>query len=108
MKTSARCIGTALGSIAIATSLVLGLVACSAAKEESPKDGVQEEDAAQVVPAPTTVAGRYEADSNAMLPLFDYALVGVHEVNGRQGVAASEGAFYVSGSTTPRLWQLSS
>ncbi|MBQ9006624.1 MAG: hypothetical protein IJ092_09665 [Atopobiaceae bacterium] len=61
---------------------------------------MQEEDDAQVVPAPTTVAGRYEADSNAMLPLFDYALVGVHEVNGRQGVAASEGAFYVSGSTT--------
>ncbi|MBO7700103.1 MAG: PQQ-like beta-propeller repeat protein, partial [Eubacteriaceae bacterium] len=35
-----------------------------------------------------------------MLPNYTYALTGVHEVDGRQGIAWYEGMYYVSGSTT--------
>lgn len=54
----------------------------------------------QIFPIPVNVYGRYEEDGSQMLPRFSYTLTGVHEVDGRQGIAWYDGMYYVSGSTT--------
>lgn len=53
-----------------------------------------------VYPLPVNVTGRYEEDEEHMLPNYTYALTGVHEVDGRQGIAWYDSMYYVSGSTT--------
>ena len=50
--------------------------------------------------APVTQEGRYEMNGNLLLPGFTYEPDSSHEVDGRQGIAWSEDAYYVSGSTT--------
>lgn len=52
------------------------------------------------VPAPVTQLGRIEDTAEEMLPAHAYELAGIHEVDGRQGIAAENGNYYVSGSTT--------
>lgn len=49
-------------------------------------------------PAPVTVTGRPEESVSG--PEYAYDLSGVHEVDGRQGVAWEDSYFYISGSTT--------
>ena len=49
-------------------------------------------------PAPVTVTGRPEETVSG--PGYAYGLSGVHEVDGRQGVAWEDGICYISGSTT--------
>ena len=49
-------------------------------------------------PAPVTVPGRAEAEDTGAR--YAYALSGVHDVVGRQGIAWEGGCAYVSGSTT--------
>ena len=49
-------------------------------------------------PAPVTVTGRPEESVSG--PEYAYNLSGVHEVDGRQGVAWEDSYFYISGSTT--------
>ena len=51
-------------------------------------------------PAPVTVSGRPEEQAEELLPRYTYELNGVHEVDGRQGIAWENGRYYVSGSTT--------
>lgn len=53
---------------------------------------------AEQPPAPVTVSGRPEADD--LSPLYSYSLDGVHDVDGRQGIAWEEGCYIISGSTT--------
>lgn len=48
--------------------------------------------------APVTVKGR--AEESVSIPGYAYTLDGIHEVDGRQGVAWEDGACYISGSTT--------
>ena len=43
---------------------------------------------------------RPEDDASSLLPAHSFELVGSHEVDGRQGVAAEGDSFWVSGSTT--------
>lgn len=70
---------------------------------EAEQDDATSGDASQeeypVMPAPETVMGRPEEQEN-MNPVHSYTLADVHEVDGRQGIAAYNGLFYVSGSTT--------
>jgi len=49
-------------------------------------------------PAPVTVYGRPEEEG--LVPGYRYALLASHEVDGRQGIAWEDGAYWVSGSTT--------
>ena len=43
---------------------------------------------------------RPEDDASAMLPVYEYSLAGSREVEGRQGVCAENGYYWVSGSAT--------
>ena len=52
-----------------------------------------------VQPAPVTVEGRPE-EEGVLAPENRYSLAGVHEVDGRQGVAYGDECYYISGSTT--------
>ena len=52
-----------------------------------------------VQPAPVTVEGRPE-EEGSLAPENRYNLAGVHEVDGRQGVAYGDECYYISGSTT--------
>ena len=53
---------------------------------------------------------RPEDDASAMLPVYEYSLAGSREVEGRQGVCAENGYYWVSGSATlakyDRDWNL--
>lgn len=62
-----------------------------------------EQPAAEVkapAPAPVTVMGRPEETMAEITPGYRYTLADVRQVGGRQGIAADENYYYVSGSTT--------
>lgn len=50
--------------------------------------------------SPTTDSSRPEDNAANLLPAHTYELLGSHEVDGRQGIAAEGDSFWVSGSTT--------
>lgn len=61
-------------------------------------------------PAPVTVPGRAEDRAETLLPGHGYALAEVRRVDGRQGIAWEDGAYWVSGSASlsryDASWQL--
>ena len=68
---------------------------------DAPLDmGDSDETAPVIWPLPAAQTGRPEEDTDLLRPNCSYELAEVHEVDGRQGIAWADGAYYVSGSTT--------
>ncbi len=95
MKTMKKLIG-----LMPALVLALSLSACGAepTAEQKTDSGPAEE--TETLPAPVTQKGEIEETAEEILPAHKYDLAGVHEVDGRQGIAWENGDYYVSGSTT--------
>ena len=78
----------------IISAMILTLTACGAGQStatEAP-DATKDETA--------VTSARPEDDTAVMLPKYQYALSGSHEVKGRQGVCSEGDYYWVSGSTT--------
>ena len=89
----------ALVALVIACALLAAGVSWGVAAEQAEPAQAQAQDETPI-PAPVTVEGRPEADAASAPPLHSYTLAEVAAVDGRQGIAWEDGAYYVSGSTT--------
>ncbi len=89
---------------------MLAILASLAGCTSAPAQPAETAKPAETVPAPLTVSGRPEETNSSITPAFQYRLSGVHEVNGRQGIACDGEYYYVSGSTLlekyDRNWKL--
>ena len=72
----------------------------AAEAEETSDSAENEEPEVEYYPLPVSQTGRYEEETDNLLPIYSYELKGAHEVDGRQGIAWEDGSYYVSGSTT--------
>ncbi len=87
--------------------MVLTVGGCSKKSAEESESGSETQ---ETMPAPVSIKGRIEENREELLPVHSYELNGSHPVDGRQGIACSDGKYYVSGSTTlsvyDRDWNL--
>lgn len=82
----------------VVAALAMALTLCACAGDAGTQDtGVQDANAQENA---TQGSGRPEDDPEALLPAHSFELIDAHEVDGRQGVAAENDTFWVSGSTT--------
>ena len=99
-----------LGSLALGLSmafmLTLGMTGCNEGASISERQGSKPQETVEevaevpeeVLPAPVMVTGRPEQGARLLLPESNYTLASAYEVGGRQGIAYSEGNYYVSDS----------
>ena len=99
---SQRALARRIVMAGIASVTMMSLLAgCSTNTTNSPTQPAAETTASiDVAPAPVTTPGRPEEDASRMLPLRSYAFQEAHQVDGRQGIAHTDGHYFVSGSTT--------
>ena len=78
-----------------------GSSAAASAEADMPPAMADADETAPVIwPLPAAQTGRPEEDTDRLCPNYTYELSEIHEVDGRQGIAWADGAYYVSGSTT--------
>lgn len=81
------------GIAALACAFLLALCGCAETGNPAGKDA-----ASTAQSSAATASDRPEDDSSTLLPSYRYELLDIHEVDGRQGVAAENGNVWVSGS----------
>ncbi len=98
-----------LAAVTVTLCLALGLVGCmmrpvpitGQASSTPEKEATADTHDSEVkAPAPQAISRGPERNAAFMLPGFSHTLAWSHEVDGRQGIAWSKGAYYVSGSTS--------
>ena len=89
-----------LGIIATASVLITACGGAATEQKTESETTTAAQEVEKTMPAPVKQKGQIEKTAQEMLPAHSYELNGVHEVDGRQGIAWEGGEYYVSGSTT--------